>query len=248
MNYIKWRNLTESGLEIEIKNMIELKNPKINYEIKELLLQEEMDRYVLSWSYQKGNCFLIILSSGKENRNSVKDMISEMDAHCQELLEGQECSFGSFKAYFIREPIFASQDKRFWLKKSELEPYFPAKLQVFSCEQEKKTIFVYKSKEEDNISYIPLTVKASLRYKKIWFSRKKRCLLRVNAMKDYQDGMLLYRVGDQSPSFPLTIQCLGREMEVTMLRNDFLELEVMEKYNKLYEVRMSYDKHGKGRI
>lgn len=220
--------------------MIELKNAKASYNIEELIYRKKSGNYVLNWNYQKGNCFLLILSSGKMDRGFGKDVAAEINGHGEELLEQQEYQFHGFKAFLVKESVFASQDRSFLIKKSEMEEYLPAKIQVFSCEQSGKNLDIYKNRKEEAL-YIPLAINVELKYKKIWFSRKKRCLIKIQRLPDYQDGLLVYRLGGQLTDFPLTNGCLGKEMTVTMFRNMSLELRVSEKYSNLYEVRRNHE-------
>lgn len=216
--------------------MVEMKQAKANYEIRGVTVRKDSNGYLLRWSYQKGNGFLIIVSSGREDRELGKDMISDIRDRWPEFMETLEYRFRGFKAFYVRESIFASQEKQFVLKKSDVEAFLPAKIQVFSCEQEGETVCVYKGREQENVLYIPLSIIVRTAYQKIWFSSKKRCIFQISPVKDYQDGMLLYHVGSPSPEFPLTGQCMGKAMMVILQRNTFLGWTIAEKYKRLYEV------------
>lgn len=217
--------------------MVELKNARAGYEIRDLNLREEHDSYVLSWNYQKGNCFLVIVSSGKESLELGKETANELDACWQELLQEESCSLNGFMVFLVYEQFFAVQDKRFLLKKRDVGTYMPARVQVLSCELSDKISYVYKGRESGAILYIPVSVWVSYKYKKIWFTKNKRCIFSVDPIKDYQDGMLQYCIVDQNVFIPLTKNCIGRDMVVTMSRASSMRVEITKEYEWLYEVK-----------
>jgi len=216
--------------------MAELKNSKANYEVQDLSFQKISDSYILKWNYQKGNGFLIFISSGNKELELGKDVVSELNGCWKELLENQEFHSRNFHVFWIKESIFASQEKRFIIKKSQIEPFLPAKVQVFACEIDEKEEIIYKGKDKENTLYIPLPVRVSIGYKRIWFTRNKRCVFYVRSIKNYKNGMIQYYISGQNQGFPLTSQCLGREMTVILRRNLSLEIAVSEAYEHLYEV------------
>lgn len=217
--------------------MVEVKNPKSNYDITALSFSCEQDNYAIKWSYQKGNSFLVVISSGLENWELNKENIAEITDHWQEIVDETEYVFRNFKVFFIKEPIFASQDKRFLLRKKDIDSYVPARISIFTCNEEAENSLIYKNKGNDGVLYIPAYVWVSLKYKNIWFTRKKRCFMKVNSLTGYQDGMVFYQIDNQAPDIPLTSKCLGREMIVTLPRQSFLKVEITEKYKLLYEVK-----------
>lgn len=216
--------------------MVELKPSKTNYVIRNLTVRRDGDEYELRWTYQKGDGFLIVLSPASEEQNSLRDILSGIKDCWQELTENREYHFRDIIVFYIPESIFASQEKTFTLRRSDVQNLLPAKVSIFSCEQKNEDVYIYKEKDDDNLCYLPAPIVVSSTYKKIWFSRMKRCVFIVRPVKNYHDGLLLYQVSPQSTEFPLTGQCLGREMNVILQRDVFLRWKIAEKYRRLYEV------------
>lgn len=215
--------------------MIKLQNRQ-GFEIKEVKCQEQEDRYVLTWKYQKGSHFLIVLSDARRNLNPESEWKGISEQNFQALVENGEYRTDNFLMLLIEEVGLSSAGKKYELMKSDAVKYLPGKVQVFACTLDVDKLNVYRSAEKESIIYLKIAVNAVVSYKKIWFTRKKRCTFHVDYIEDYEEGMVCYRIMEDAGIFPLTELALGRTLLVVMLRPYSLNLFISEKYKNWYEL------------
>lgn len=216
--------------------MVKLAGSKAQYEMKDLQCQRETAHVSLMWRYQKGSHFLIFLSNGREGFVPDNDVMKRIEEGWEELLEAGERNFGVFHVFLVKEQAFSLEGKKFEIENRIINRFLPAKIQVLPCEESGGDMNVYEVSEENSCVYVPVHIGIHLRYKKIWFSRKKRCIFRVETMEGYEEGMLGYHVTENSPRFPLTMQCMGKKLEVVMPREALLEVAITPEYAALYEI------------
>ena len=138
------------------------------------------------------------------------------------------------KAEFVRD------GKSVAIPVSELDKNVPYGICVFACrleeeDEEKERLHVYPSDAQENTWFLPVKVKAQIRYRKRLFSSEKYGILYVPRIADYRDGAVCCRVDGAASLLPLPQACLGRELVITMPKRAKLCLSVREADRKYFE-------------
>ena len=209
---------------------------KQGYEIRGVECQEQDDRYILTWKYQKGTHFLIFLSAAEKKLNPEDEWKEMSEQNFQAFMESGEYRTDRFLMLLVEEPGISSAGKKYDLLKSDADSYLPGKIRIFSCTEDVDRLSVYRSLEELSSLYLPVWVKIHTSYRKICFTRRKKCYFQVDPFREYKEGMVCYRVREDGGIFPLTQQCLGKKLLVVMPRNLMLKVFISEEYAKCYRI------------
>lgn len=181
---------------------IEKKHP--DYQIRGLTYRKEAGSIRFRWRYKEAADFLIFLYDGRqtfdlaaacEEITALGLSDSDLLDQARKLLPAGKDAF--WKLAHIKKAEFVRDGKCFILPAQELKKDVPYGICVFACtfDTETKQLSVYQSDTQENTCYLPIKIKAEIRYKTRLFSKEKYCMLRLPQMEDYKDGALLYHDG-----------------------------------------------------
>jgi len=224
---------------------IEKKHP--DYQIRGLTCKKEAGTIQLHWRYKEAADFLLFLYDSRQ--------IFDLEASCGEIaacgVSGSELSEQTgkllpigkdafWKLAHIKKSEFVRDGRCFRLPAQELKKDVPYGISVFACtfdfDTEYKELHVYPSDMQENTCYLPIKVKAEIRYKTRLFSKEKYGLLRLPRIEDYRDGAILYHIDGVDSDFPLPQSCMGRELAVAVPRRAQISIRIREEDKKYYSV------------
>lgn len=200
--------------------------------------QENSDDFLLSWRYHKTMDFLLIISSIQNAQNAVQEILEKINDNQQVLLEDGSLDFGGYQVYFLRETEFSMQDRKWRISKNTVRNLLPAVVQVFACELDGEDIIVYKASGKEK-AYFPFDISVNARYKRKWFSRNKVCFFYISDIKNFENSSIYYTISDLPIQYPLTEQCLRKELSVLLPKNERLDFKVAEDYKNIYRIKES---------
>ncbi len=218
-----------------------------DYEIRELSCSREAGALRLRWRYKKATDFLIFVYDSRQAEEfSLETALEElvdtavMDAPKKLWSPGRAVSWKLMhktKAEFVRD------GKSVAIPVSELDKNVPYGICVFACrleeeDEETERLHVYPSDAQENTWFLPVKVKAQIRYRKRLFSGEKYGILYVPRIADYRDGAVCCRVDGAASLLPLPQACLGRELVITMPKRAKLCLSVREADRKYFAVQL----------
>ena len=183
-----------------------------DYEIRELSCSREAGALRLRWRYKKATDFLIFVYDSRQAEGfSLETALEElvdtavMDEPKKLWSPGRAVSWKLMhktKAEFVRD------GKSVAIPVSELDKNVPYGICVFACrleeeDEEKERLHVYPSDAQENTWFLPVKVKAQIRYRKRLFSSEKYGILYVPRIADYRDGAVCCRVDGAASLLPL---------------------------------------------
>ena len=223
--------------------VIEEKHP--DYQIRGLTYKKEAGNIQLHWRYKEAADFLIFLYDSRQT--------FDLGAACEEItaaglsdseLFDQTRKFlpigknAFWKLAHIKKAEFVRDGRSFQLQAQELKKDVPYAISVFACtfDNENKEFHLYQSDVQENTCYLPIKIKAEIRYKTRFFSKEKYCMLRLPRMEDYRDGALLYHIDGVASDFPLPQSCMGRELAIVIPRRAQVSIRIREEDKKYYSI------------
>lgn len=223
-----------------------------DYEIRELSYSREAGVIRLRWRYKKATDFLVfVYDSRQEPGFSFGAAAAQLAAFCAADGEDTAVMEGAKKVWAPKEAAwklvyrtkeeFVRDGKSLAIPVSELSRQVPYGISVFACQmdQQKKELHMYPSSEQENTCFVPVRVKAQIRYRKRLFSREKYAMLYLPRIADYRDGALRYRVDGAAFDVPLPQACLCREMVLTLPKRAKVSLRVREADKKYLAVQLA---------
>lgn len=223
--------------------IIEKEHP--DYQIRGLTYRKEAGSIRLHWRYKEATDFLIFLYDGRQTFDlaAACEEITALGLSDADLLEQARKLLPVGKDAFwklahIRKAEFVRDGKCFVLSAQELKKDVPYGICVFACtfDTETKEIYIYQSDTQENTCYLPIKIKAEIRYKMRLFSKEKYCMLRLPQMEDYKDGAILYHIDGVASDFPLPQSCMGRELAIVIPRRAQVSIRIREEDKKYYSV------------
>lgn len=217
-----------------------IKQKRPDYQIRELTYKKEAGSIRISWRYKDASDYFIILNDSRQQ--------FDLTAACEEINHAGYCDAdfteqskkllfvgqsACWKAAYIKKAEFHRGGKCFCFSANELKKDVPYRISVFACTFDTQ-IHIFPTDTRKNICYLPVKVKADIRYKTKFFSKEKYCMLRLPVLEDYKDGAILYHIDGVACDFPLPQSCLGRELTVVVPRRSKVSIRIREEDKKYY--------------
>lgn len=223
--------------------VIENRHP--DYQIRGLTPKKEAGSIRLHWRYKEAADFLLFLYDSRQTfdleaacEEITASGLSDADLldQTRKLLPIGKDAF--WKLAHIKKAEFVRDGKCFILPAQELNKDVPYGICVFACtfDTEHKELHIYPSDIQENTCYLPIKIKAEIRYKTRFFSKEKYCMLRLPRIEDYEDGALLYHIDGVVSDFPLPQSCMGRELTIVIPRHAQVSIRIREEDKKFYSV------------
>lgn len=217
-----------------------------NYQIRELEYKKKMGMVTFSWRFKEATDFLVFIYDSRQDFNltTVKEIIENAGFKDQDIINSTKKIIplkkdGTLKMLHIGRREFLDNNRRLQFPVNEFKKNIPYGISVYACKyvEEGKKLYIYQTVLEDNTCFIPVLINADIQYKKMPFSKDKLCILQVPVIDGYKDGAIMYHVSGIVPDFPLSQQCLGRELIITIPRQSEVSIHIKEKYKKYYKDR-----------
>ncbi|MBO5281745.1 MAG: hypothetical protein J6B43_01250 [Lachnospiraceae bacterium] len=217
-----------------------------DFQLCEYSLKRNGGEIALSWKYKGGSHFLIFLYDARRSFK-LQQIIEEIEkqGHSDRdivRLPGGSLHIsgdGSMKVYVCREPEFAMKGQCYTLQGHEIKRGIPYGIRIFAAQydREREMLHIYCPKEEeDNVQYIPVRIEPEIRYRPVLLSRDRICLLQIPYMQDYIEGALEYYVSGVRCGYPLSRECLGREIQIVIPRDAAVTVRVADSCKKYYRI------------
>lgn len=227
-----------------------IENKHQDYEIRELTCRKEAGSIRLRWRYRKAEEFLIFLYDSRRLKEpdleTVCGELAAVGAEDVELLgSGKKMrTVGKDRGWqllHMDKAEFLRAGRCCCLSAHELDKEVPYGICVFACsfDPEKQELHLYPSDMQENTCFLPVKVRAEIRYRTRLFSKEKYCILRLPQIADYADGAIQYRADDSAFDIPLPHTCLGRELIISLPKQSRISLRVREAEKKYLAIQVS---------
>lgn len=211
-----------------------------DYQIRELACSKEAGRIRLRWRYKQTSDFLVFFyDSRKEFDLKLACARLAAEGYSDPELAEQPKRLLSvdtdscLKFAYIKHAEFQRDGRCFSFPANMLKKDLPYGICVFACVYDTQ-LHIFPAGTQHNVCYLPVRIKAEIRYKTKLFSKDKYCMLRLPYLEDYQDGCIRYYVEGVTSDFPLPQSCLGRELVIVIPRRAKVRIRVQEEYKKYY--------------
>lgn len=233
-----------------------------DYEIRELSCSREAGVIRLRWRFKKATDFFIFVYDSRQTEAfHLEEALKELAAGCTEEADDTaviDCAKklyapgkdSSWKMMHRTKAEFMRDGRSLAIPANELAKNVPYGISVFACcfkaredngtgVPQKNVLHVYLSALGENTCFVPVRVRAQLRYKTRLFSREKYGLLYLPRIADYRDGAVLYHVDGADFDVPLPQSCLGRELVIALPKQAQASLHVREADRKYLAVQLT---------
>lgn len=222
---------------------IENKHP--DYYIRGFTYKKETGSIHLHWRYKEADGFLIFfydsrkefdLCAACEEINSAGILDAEIVEQSKKPLPVGADAF--WKLAHINKSEYIRNGRSFRLSAQELKKDIPYGICAFACTYDEKRgeLHIYEADARENTCFLPVKIKAEMRYKTKFFSKEKYCILRLPKIADYKDGAILYHVDGAASDFPLPQSCMGRELVIAVPKHAQVSIRVREEDKKYYSM------------
>lgn len=218
---------------------------KEEYQIREFKVRSQNAQTVLSWKFKKASHFLIFMYDCRYEFNlevAIK-LLEKEDISDYKIVNSRskdqiyDKGNGKFKLFCLREKEFLQGNKSFVIPSQELKKGIPYEICIYPCcyssAMEELTVFSPKEKRE-NVQYIPVVIQPEIRYEKKLFTKQVTCILVLPRLEDYKDGAIMYHIEGVRTDFPLSAECLGKELFISVPNKDALTVRIREEYKNYY--------------
>lgn len=224
---------------------IEKENPE--YQVHNYTSAEEGGKLVLRWKYAKGMYFFVFVYDCRRELD-LKHIVREMEVQepddqtlSQSSGSGPIYTTGDeqVKVFLCRQREFLDKNESYSIGISEFQKEIPYGISVFIGQYDEKSrvMHLYQSRDaESNTRFRPVKLTVKIQYRSCLLSRKKKCILRAECIRDYEDGALQYQVDGWDTPYPLPASCRNSDLFLLIPRNSSVNLSIAKQYRKYYTV------------
>lgn len=218
------------------------------HQIKQLEKSENEVGLRLKWRFKDASHFMMVIydaRKGLDMRAVADDMYEksitpEKLINCNPRIPFYSGDDGIIKAFIISEAEFMNKERHATIPAKFFCEGIPYGIEVFACEYDVffdyHELFLYLPRGEENLVYMPVKVQSRVSYKKSPFSKTKQCTVHVPFLEDYKDGAIIYRVEGVTGGVPLTSECLGKDITITVPAEATVTVEIADEDKKYYEI------------
>lgn len=217
-----------------------------DYQVKEYTMKRTGGEIVLRWKYSKGSHFFVLLYDARREAR-LSDIVREMeDKGLDDRTVLQKSGHlvyaagdGKARLFLYREREFRQNRESCTIPGGEIRRAVPYGISVFIGEydREEGVLHVYQVKDSEvNTQFLPVKLEPKITYKSRLFSKDKLCVLRVPYVQDYTDGALQYHVDGVRMTYPLSADCLERDLFIEIPKDSSVAIRVADKFKKYYRV------------
>lgn len=214
------------------------------YLIREYSAKKKSGEIVLEWRAAKGTHFFVIAYDCRRELcleklvNSINDKLENDESIARstknKLFEDEK---DDIKVFCYKQQEFLSNGQGCVFNANELKSSVPYGLAVYIGEYDvqDKNMYIYDPNSEDNTEYIPVAVKADIKYNTKLFSNKKICKLYIPYIHDYEDGAIVYHVSGVYWDFPITKRAVGKTITIIIPKDSDVNIRIADDYKKYYK-------------
>lgn len=217
-----------------------------NYQIRELEQRKRQGIVTFSWKFREATDFLVFIydSSLEFDLATAIEIIEEAGIEDQDIISSTKKVIplkndGTLKMLHIGRREFLKNNRCLQLPMNEFKKDIPYGTSVYACRyaENLKGFYVYKANLENNTCFLPILIDANIQYKERPLSKDKLCILKLPVIDKYRDGAIMYHVDGVELDFPLSQQCLGKELTIIIPKHSKVSIRIQEKYKKYYKDR-----------
>lgn len=216
--------------------MIKKKDPD-NYVISQLQMEKKPESFVLKWKFREGDGFLLAISVYGRSLE-LTELCRLLQGKERELLDKKSLELGGIRILTVTADEFLVNEKRYGLNRKYIMRGVPCRISIYPYQTDGNEINLYEVDPKENEVIIPVWVNIQVNYTKPLFSRKRRCVIRIQQIEDYVDGAILYRPGNSTVSIPITQFCLNRDLIVYLPPEESVEFKIDPAYKSCYKIKL----------